>query len=80
MNPDAIKIESNVPMPPLTKLSKFPFASMEVGDSFFVPHMKTSAEMSGAIALAKRKHGFKFVCRRIIENSAPIGIRVWRTA
>lgn len=35
-----IRIEKNIPMPVVKKQNKYPFAEMEVGDSFFVKGVK----------------------------------------
>lgn len=75
-----IKVEKNVPVPIVAKISRFPFADMKIGDSFFVPDMRTSAEMSSAIQNAKRSLKFKFMCRRVTEDGVAVGVRVWRTA
>jgi hypothetical protein len=68
------KIESDVPVPVGNTRSKYPWAEMKVGDSFFVEHgsqnvLSTSGRQYGKF------HGGKFSTRR--EGN---GVRVWRIA
>ena len=65
-----IKIEKNIPIP--KPRNKYPFALMDVGDSFFVPG-KTASHLSGSIGNAMRITSGKFVTRNIDG-----GVRVWR--
>ena len=57
--------------------SIYPFATMEVGDSFFVPQVdgkpKTDGSIRSAARQAAKKLGFKFTVRR-----ADGGFRCWR--
>ena len=56
----------------------YPFAMMEIGESFFVP--KTPRQhFNGSNSYATRKLGRKFATRTLIENGVK-GTRVWRTA
>ena len=69
-----IQIEKNVPLPArLAWNTQYPFASMEVGDSFHVPNGRLSAISTSAIQFGKR-HNKKFTLRTVEK-----GIRVWRT-
>jgi hypothetical protein len=61
--------------PPVNKQSKYPFAQMEPGDSFFIPGMNTSAEISSAVSYRKNRYGESYRCRAV-EG----GLRVWRVA
>lgn len=72
------EIEKNVPLeekplgpgrPPL-----YPFAVMEIGDSFFAAG-KTLNSVSACASIYKKSYGKKFSCK-----SYPDGIRVWRIA
>jgi len=63
-----MKVESNIPMP-----SKFPFAGMEVGDSFLVPEGVLRATVTVAALRYGRKNGMKFTVRKV-----PEGFRCWR--
>jgi hypothetical protein len=63
-----MNIDSNVPMP-----SKFPFAQMQVGDSFLIPaDVKRTAVNVAAMRYGK-KHRVKFTVRGTTE-----GYRCWR--
>jgi hypothetical protein len=73
-----IKIETNIPMP--AKLgsgreAKYPWATMNVGDSFFAPGAK-GASMAGNIATAKKRYPGTAYTYRTVDG----GVRVWRTA
>ncbi len=64
------KVESGVTQMPR---SKYPFASMKIGDSFFAPNLIASKVRASAGAYAQRFPGFFFSVRKV-EG----GIRVWR--
>lgn len=68
------EIAKNVPIPPkaLGRKKKYPWAGMDVGDSFWSD--KVVLSMVSAAASYGNRHKMKFVCRA--ENS---GTRVWRT-
>lgn len=67
-------IEKGVPVPPRDngRTAKYPWADMRVGDSFFVPGVKTNA-MAGSKAQAAKKHNAKYSMR-----SVDGGVRIWR--
>ena len=72
-------IESGIPMPKRTagrSGSKYPFADMEVGESFAVPGDVKAATIRSAVgAFAKRNPEVgKFAVRGTDD-----GLRVWRT-
>ena len=66
-----IKIESGIPAPTGGRF-KYPWAEMNVGDSFFVPGKNIG---NIPITHATLKTGFKFV-RSTVDG----GVRVWRIA
>lgn len=70
---DTFVIDHNIPLPGPRQSTtlRFPFALLEVGDSFFVPGDK-NAVSPAAFQYAKR-HGKKFTVRKV-EG----GHRVWR--
>ena len=74
------KIEKDVPLPRATwrTAPEYPFAEMEIGDSFYVPKVKQGTLRSRVEAFKKRHSGIhlnkKFALRTIRD-----GIRVWRT-
>jgi hypothetical protein len=74
-----IKIEKNIPLPPKeTRQTKYPYARMEVGDSFFVAQTQASKDsVYSSIQWAQRKLRFKFIVRADNDNA---GVRVWRVA
>ena len=66
-----MKIEKNIPIP-----NKYPFAEMQVGDSFKMPEtMKRTALMVAAMRYS-RKHGAKFITKTMADGS----IRCWRVS
>ena len=74
-----IKIDKNVELSPSmtgrSKKSKYPFAELEIGDSFFVEG-KTAGQFGGWRNYHRPK---KFSERTVIENGVK-GLRVWRIA
>lgn len=83
------KVEKNVMIPAFghrSSRSKYPFAEMEVKDSFFIPAetQKEQARVRANIYGAKKqyqlktKSNFKVVSRVVHESRGP-GLRVWRT-
>lgn len=64
-----ITIEKNVPLP--TASYKYPFDSMELGDSF---HVKTNKISASVYVYNKANKDKKFVSRKDGD-----GYRVWRT-
>jgi hypothetical protein len=70
-----VKIEKGIPFPKLCKpYTRYPWADMEIGDSFFVPGV-TNSTFAGQISGAKKRTGFNFTARKEID-----GLRVWRIA
>jgi hypothetical protein len=54
--------------------ARYPFAQMEVGDSFFVPG-KRSGQLSNHCSYQRLKTGRRFTIRKVDG-----GVRVWRIA
>jgi hypothetical protein len=82
-----ITIDKNLPMPNATRASgwsKFPFKTMEVGDSFIYP---TRADrgvryaQTNAVNAARRcgDPSRKFATRIVVEDGQEV-VRVWRIA
>jgi len=69
------KIDSSIPVPP-RKDAKYPFASMVVGQSFFVP--ESEATKSSISTCAIRAKPMRFTYRTVTENGV-VGTRCWRT-
>lgn len=64
-----MKVEKNVPLP-----QRFPFAGMEVGDSFAIPAGVNRTTVSVAAMRYAKKHGGKFTVRLMPDRS----LRCWR--
>ena len=64
------EVEKGIEMP--LKRNGYPWASMEVGDSFEYPTEKRNTISSCSNTYAK-KHGVKFACRQVGDTS-----RCWR--
>lgn len=68
-----IQVDKQIPIPPKQR-PKYPWATMEIGDSFFVDGPGATMFQSGASSNAKR-YGIKVATRRVAG-----GVRVWRIA
>ena len=66
-----MKIEKNIPIP-----AKFPFAGMQVGDSFAIPPDVKRIALSVAAMRYGRKHNMLFTVRQMPDKS----FRCWRVA
>ncbi len=71
----AITIDHNVPFP--NKAERFPFADMQVGDSFLIPGDESRQQVRAAAINYGNKSGqvFKVTIRR-----TDAGLRCWRIA
>ena len=74
-----MKVESGIPVPARTSRQGgrpciYPFAGLEVGDSFFVPG-KTVKTLSQTASKAAKRLKIQLITRTV-EG----GVRVWRTA
>jgi hypothetical protein len=69
------KIEKNIPVPHSSKGRKqrYPFASMEPGDSFLVADKELEAKVRMSANGYGYRHSKRFVVRLVDE-----GVRVWR--
>lgn len=56
---------------------KYPFAEMEIGDSFFVP--KPPSSLRQTVKDGGKRIGRTFVCGNAIKDGVK-GMRIWRTA
>ena len=68
-----IAIERNIPPPDIKKRNSYPYKSMDIGDSFFIPEVSIRTVCNNNYRAGKT-HERKFVARR--EGN---GVRVWRT-
>jgi hypothetical protein len=76
-----MKVEKGIPLPPRNNArdgnGKYPFARMEVGDSFFIEaDEQTAQRIQNRACNAYRYYRPKEFATRRIEG----GIRIWRTA
>lgn len=67
MNP--LPIDKGIPLP-----TKYPFAEMNVGDSFVVPAKVNRSAVNVAAMRFGRKHGMKFTVRLTKDGT----LRCWR--
>jgi hypothetical protein len=59
---------------------RFPFALLDIGDSFFVPASDASPKgMRNAVAVYRKRTGKHFATRICIKGDIP-GTRIWRIA
>ena len=64
-----IKIDHNVPIPSPKGDRKYPFGTMEVGESFFV---------AGKINIQYHAYKPRKFTQRIVTENGARGLRVWR--
>lgn len=72
-----IKVDSNVPVPQRGlggRPEKYPFTSMKVGESFFIPTDEVERTRSAVLGAARLRLGAGRVATRVAEG----GLRVWR--
>ena len=67
-----LEVEKSVPLPEGKK--RYPYASMDVGDSFFVGDGKLQVVCNANYRASKRL-GMQFIARK-----EPEGVRVWRVS
>lgn len=58
---------------------KYPFRSMEIGDSFFVAGDPPGKKSANVMSMARRHLPMRFASRQVTEGGQR-GIRVWRIA
>jgi hypothetical protein len=66
-----VEVESGVPLP--VERRRYPYAEMQVGDSFVVREVSLQVVCNANYRTGK-KLGRKFVARKVED-----GVRVWRT-
>ncbi len=81
------EIDNNIPMPKLSEkgIRKYPFAEMNVGDSFLIPYNISDKKEASKIRNSVRVAGIHFGTRNERDykyNTAIVneGIRVWRVS
>lgn len=70
-------IEKNVPMPYAGNgaPTKYPWADMEIGDSFFVPDVPKTFNIYKCVVQFNERHKKSIVVKQRRESN---GVRVWR--
>jgi hypothetical protein len=72
MNKSVYELTDSIPLP---SISKYPFGTMKVGQSFFTPD--TAHRVRSAAAAFGKKKGLRFACRIVTEEGIR-GFRCWR--
>lgn len=72
---DTIAVEKNVPIPEVLPPPQYPFATLEIGDSFVRPVTDTRLVRAHALKFKKQNPGWN-----CMTKTTPEGLRVWRTA
>lgn len=81
--PKEIEITDSVPVPTFTRRHKYPFASLDVNDSFLIENptgselKKTRSRVASAACAFKRAHEPKWKFTTRLEGA---GVRIWRVA
>lgn len=71
-----LEIDKGIPRPASLRAAKYPWAALEIGDSFFVPSVNGATHNVASVASwAGKRHGKKFSSRTVDG-----GVRVWRIA
>lgn len=72
------KIDKGIPMPTARSgIAVYPWADMEIGDSFAVQLIDRERVRSAA-SLQRERRGWSFVTRTVTEDGDTV-VRVWRT-
>jgi len=70
------KVEKDIPIPEIKeRASKYPFAQMEVGDSFLVKDKRIKQNVESMMYYHSKKWNKRFTLRTVSE-----GVRVWRVS
>lgn len=74
------KIEKNLPVPEVKtgRPPKYPFNTMQAGDSVFIEGATTKSKEYVA-AMAYNRRSDKQFCARTVEENGVKGLRIWRT-
>lgn len=84
MNMMTFEVESGVPIPAKRRLvirSKYPFATLKVGDSFLVPATGADEDViKNRLATLMSSRWHRETSRRLTLRTMRGGVRVWRVA
>ena len=76
------EVHPGIEIPPVQRIgrrgSKYPFATMSVGEMFFIPTDEVPKSFSSQRNAAQRRLTRKFVSRRAVLNGVE-GVGCWRT-
>lgn len=78
MSCEPFKIEKQVPIPEKQDHSaktKYPFAKMEIGDSFFIPNVSKTFSI---YSMVRQFNSWSGTAIRVTQRRESDGIRVWR--
>lgn len=70
---DVLSIEKDIPIPTSARAARYPFATMEVGDSILIPSSQKQLARSHALNYKKTHPGWNYKTRTM-----PEGMRIWR--
>lgn len=76
------EVHPGIEIPPVQRIgrrgSKYPFATMSVGEMFFIPTDEVPKSFSSQRNAAQRRLGYKFVSRMVTLDGRE-GVGCWRT-
>ena len=61
-----------------TRLGRYPFGEMEIGDSFVENDVTRDNALKCAAGDYGRRHGMKFRTRKFRRDNGSLAIRIWR--
>lgn len=74
-----LSIDKNIPIPPVETIirkQRFPYNTMEIGDSFFLPNRETR-DIRTYINKAAKRNSIECWCAKDTKEGIS-GVRVWR--
>jgi len=71
---DEIQIDRGIPLPPRGRITKYPWAKMEVGDSFLFP-----SKGAGPAAAAAKSACVRNAPKKFVHGKHNNQYRIWRT-
>lgn len=78
------QLESGIPIPPKARgnragSSKYPFAEMQIGESFLITSLPYRS-VGGVLVAASKRTGYRFCQRATTTDAGKKATRVWRIA
>ena len=71
---EAYPVEKNILIPPARRNSKYPFATMKPGESFWAPG---AGAKHSAVAWKRKNAGWNYAARDEVKDGVN-GVRIWR--